>query len=569
MQPEPNSPLPQVIRRLRQLMTAPQDTKAFNKWLHQAELLEFLNENIDDDEIILYASMAGAFIHAVCVPFEAVDPLDREDLTNWDCNPYDSWTIRGDGSTVPPLAESQSKTLAQGEQLVFCRGLSGVAELKDYVELSQQFLHVLGLHHMPERRAWSRIDRFGEIEDLVRVVRFSEEQTRTTGKVVLVKQSALAQYTVPQNLKLLRMFDFSLHHPKSDFGVWSQDLESKELCLSPSLFAKLHIKTGFASFSHGFQVASICDYEEDDDSSNGNRYEEFIALDPKAGVVRSISCAPEALSNYSEDSSLPYETSPVFFRPEVLSKYKADYDKYTLEDRVLSCRGSWSLTTYDVNEAGQVHTYLIYLGDLPHEEQLYWKVYNAHPMAPMSRRAFEWEIKGNFCYQDDDPLIELKHFLRKLQCPWWGFSSSDLLESMINRVHYPRTTSPDEWKKEIQELDRLLVEGLNRKWLNQKARDLPVKVGTRPGSIGLIKHCLMGMGLDEQKAEGAVLPLRELHNHRNKLTAHVDHGAAGKLKADATSRFESYTRHYTHIVKECLATFKALNDHFRESAEDS
>ena len=569
MQPEPNSPLPQVIRRLQQLMTAPQDTKAFNKWLHQAELLEFLNENIDDDEIILYAGMAGAFIHAVCVPCEAVDPLDRRDLTNWDCNPYNSWTIRGDGSTVPPLAESQSKALAQGEQLVFCRGLSGVAELRDYVELSQQFVHVLGLHHIPERRAWSRIDRSGEIEDVVRVVRFSEEQTRTTGKVVLVKQSALAQYTVPENLKLLRMFDFSLRHPKSDFVIWSQDFEYEELCVSHSLYVNLHIKTGYASFGRGIQVSSIRDHGEGDCSSSGKRYEEFIAIDSKTGEIGSISCAPEALSNYFEDSSLPYEISPAFFKPEVLLKYKTDYDKYTLEDRSLSCRGSWTLKAIDVNEAGQVHSYLIYLGSLPHEEQLYWRAYNVQPIGSISERAYEWDIRGNFSYQDDDPLIELKHFLRDLQCLWWGFSSSETLDLMINRVHYPRTRSADEWKNEIQELDRLLVEGLNRKWLNQKARDLPVKVGTRPGSIGLIKHCLMGMGLDEQKAEGTVLPLRELHHHRNKLTAHVDHDAASKLKTDAISRFESFTRHYTHIVKGCLTAFKKLNRVFREFAEDS
>ena len=550
-------------------MTAPQDTKAFNKWLHQADLLEFLNENIDDDEIILYASMEGVFIHAVCVPREAVDPIDRDDLTKWDCNPYTPWTIRADGSTVSPLAGSQSKTLAQGEQLVFCRGLSGVEELRDYVELSQQFVHVLDLHHMSERRAWSRIDRSGDLEDVVRIVRFSEEQTRTIREVVLVKQSALAQYTVPQNLRLLRMFDFRLHHPNSDFGVWSQDLERKELCVSPCLHANLHIKTGFASFSHGFQVASIRYYEEDAYSSNGKRYEEFIALDPKAGVVRSVSCALEALSNYFEDSSLPYEISPAFFKPEVLLKYKMDYDKYTLQDRSLSCRGSWTLKTYDVNQAGQVHTYLIYLGSLPNEEQLYWRAYNVHPKASISKRALEWDVNGNFSYQDDDPLIELKHFLRNLQCPWWAFPSSDIVETMINRVHYPRTQSSDEWMNEILELDRLLVEGLNRKWLNHKARDLPVEVGTRPGSIGLIKHCLMGMGIEKEEAEDTVSPLRDLHNHRNKLKAHVDHGAAGKLNADAISRFESFTRHYTHIVKECLATFKELNDRFRESAEDS
>ena len=568
MQPEPNLPLPQVIRRLRQLMTAPQETKALNKWLHQAELLEFLNENIDDDQIILYASMAGAFIHAVCVPCEAVDPLDRRDLTNWDCNPYNSWTIRGDGSTVPPLAESQSKALAQGEQLVFCRGLSGVAELKDYVELSQQFVHVLGLHHMAERRAWSRIDRSGDIEDVVRVVRFSEEQTRTAGKAVLVKQSALAQYSVPQNLKLLRMFDFRLHHPNSDIGVCSQDLERKELCVSPSLYANLHIKTGFTSFSHGFQVASIPYCEEDDYFSIGKQYEEFIAYDFKADRVRKISCSPEALSNYHESSPLPYETSPAFFKADVLLKYKTDYEKYTFGERSISCRGSWSLQTYDINDAGQVHTYLIYLGYLPHEEQLYWKAFNVSPKAPIAKRAFEWDFRGNFNHHDDDPLIELKYFLRTLQCPWWAFPSSDKLERMMNRVHYPLSESPDEWKNEILELDQLLIEGLCAKWLKHKARDLSVRIDTRPGSIGLIKHCLMGMGRDESKAEDTVFPLRKLHEIRN-IKAHVDQSAASELKANALSDFGSFTSHYTHLVKKCLVAFMELDRVFRESTEDS
>lgn len=568
MQREAGLPLPEVVDRLRRLTTAPTETEAFNKWLYQAELLEFMQENIDSDEIILYASMRGVFIHAVCVPREAVDPLDRDDLTNWHCSPYNSWSIWGDGSIRPPLSTSNSRTIAQGEQLVFCRGLSGVAEFKDYVELSQKLVHVLGLHHMPDRKAWSKIDRSGNIEDVVRTVRFSEEQTRTTGKAVLIMQSALAEYTIPQNLKLLSTFDFSLHHPKSDFSKWSKDFEFKELCVNHSLYANLHIKTGYASFCRGFQVASIRDHEEENYPSSGKQYEEFIALDFKAGRVRKISCSPEALSNYHESSPLPYETSPAFFKPDVLLKYKTDYEKYTFGERSISCRGGWSLETYDINDAGQVHTYLIYLGYLPHEEQLYWKAFNVPPKAPISKRAFEWEFRGNFSHHDDDPLIELKYFLRNLQCPWWAFPSVDKLETMMNRVHYPMTESPDEWKNEILELDQLLIEGLDAKWLKHKARDLSVRIDTRPGSIGLIKHCLMGMGRDEQEAEDTVLPLRKLHEVRN-IKAHADQSGASELRANALADFGSFTRHYTHLVRKCLAAFMELERVFRESTEDS
>ena len=74
----------------------------------------------------------------------------------------------------------------------------------------------------------------------------------------------------------------------------------------------------------------------------------------------------------------------MFFKPQVLDKYKADREKYRLEDRTITCRNSWYLQTYDVNEAGQVHTYITYLGNLPIEEQRYWKAFNERPKAPIS-----------------------------------------------------------------------------------------------------------------------------------------------------------------------------------------
>ena len=109
-----------------------------------------------------------------------------------------------------------------------------------------------------------------------------------------------------------------------------------------------------------------------------------IAHDWKNKVVKEISSAPGATANYFTQSDLPFELSPAFFRPEVLSKYKADSEKYQLHERTISCRGTWSLQSYDINEAGQVHTYLVYLRHLPYEEQLHWKAHNEAPKGTIS-----------------------------------------------------------------------------------------------------------------------------------------------------------------------------------------
>ena len=117
--------------------------------------------------------------------------------------------------------------------------------------------------------------------------------------------------------------------------------------------------------SKGIQIVPIATSRQAViDALRGNRrdakkeFATFIARDWKNKRIAEISCSPDSLGNYYEESTLPHGLSPAFFRSEVLSKYKADREKYHLEERLISCRGSWSLE-YDINEAGQVHAYLI------------------------------------------------------------------------------------------------------------------------------------------------------------------------------------------------------------------
>ena len=63
---------------------------------------------------------------------------------------------------------------------------------------------------------------------------------------------------------------------------------------------------------------------------NEGPYVKFLAHDWRNRRITKISTDPNATTNYfvAHENSLPFETSPAFFRPEVLLKYKADQDKY-------------------------------------------------------------------------------------------------------------------------------------------------------------------------------------------------------------------------------------------------
>src|SRR5262249_38128555 len=76
-----------------------------------------------------------------------------------------------------------------------------------------------------------------------------------------------------------------------------------------------------------------------DEEQPEKRYAEFIIHDWKnQQILRDYSIAPSNFANYFTKSDLPFETSPIFFKAEVLDKYKGNPDKYTLKSRTIECR---------------------------------------------------------------------------------------------------------------------------------------------------------------------------------------------------------------------------------------
>ena len=386
-----------VITVLQELSIAPAKDKAFNAWLEFKDTVALLKANARQNEFVVYAGMQHAFMHALTVPASSVDPPDVEDLMSWSCDPSSSWGIcttyskPPSISIAPPLDHTGSKTLDQGEQLVFSRQFEGRVGRKHYFEVLQKFVHVFELHFLEVRNAYCRLDKHGDIEEVIRIVVLSGKGDSSSGTVVTFNRGVLDEYLALTDSVIVRTFDFT-HYRPSKFGGWSAP-HLADYRTDGDLSYRSHLEPGHASYMRGFQIVRPVITKEallkrDDPTAReeDRQYASFIAQDWKNNVLREVSCAPGATANYFTESDLPFELSPAFFRPEVLSKYKADSEKYRLDDRSISCRGAWHLETYDINEAGQVHTYLVYLRRLPYEEQLHWKAYNERPKGPISKR---------------------------------------------------------------------------------------------------------------------------------------------------------------------------------------
>ncbi|HEY6349511.1 MAG TPA: hypothetical protein VI636_08895 [Candidatus Angelobacter sp.] len=556
-----------AVEKLQQISIAPLEKEAFDAWLEMRDAVAFLKDNVRQKEFVVYAGLQHTFMHAVLVPESLMNPPDSADLMEWNFNAADSWGICTTYSKPPvvsispPLDHTGSKTIDKGEQLVFARSFEGRLGEKGYFEALQRFIHVFGLHFLEDRNAYCRLDEHGDVEEMIRIVAVPEKGDDFGGNIITFNRDLLDEYMALTDSVLVRTFDFTRYPP--NFGGWTNLPDAQETT-DGDLVYRSHIEPGHASFMRGIQIVrsnmskQALIQRHISGVKKERKYASFIAYDWKNGVVKEISSAPGHTENYFTKSDLPFETSPAFFKPEVLSKYKADSGKYRLDARSIYCRGAWHLQTYDINESGQVHTYIVYLSRLPYEEQLYWKSYNEPPKGSISKRAFKTDFEASWDI-DYDPLESLKEvcrYLKRKQMPWWTLRSDDLLD----RVHYPVTSSADEWANEILQLDQLVVEGFETKWLRNKAQELERTPDPQFGSLKLVEECLIALGFSDDDAKKAMEPLKTLHDLRSKLKGHASGKDALVIKRKALSDSGSYSKHFRSLCANCDESIRRIKE---------
>jgi hypothetical protein len=556
-----------VIATLRQMSQPPSDGTSFEIWLHQKDAIAYLQANTLDDQFVLYANMPNIYIHAVLVPANSVEPPKVDDLMAWHFDAYSSWGVTTSFhpspsiEVSPPLDNTGSETIDQGDQLVFVRQFEGRVGEKQYVEILQKFVHLCDLHYLVEKAAYCRLDGHGDVEEIVRIIEIPENGQLSGGTLVTVKREILDRYATLTGSTIVRTFDFTRVR-LSQFGGWHNSHDDGVIDLGEVFFRK-HLEPGHASYMRGCQIvrSQVSIEAVMDEFHPGTRkdaqYASYITHDWRHQEVREISCAPGATANYFIHSDLPFELSPVFFRPEVLSKYKADSEKYRIDGRTISCRATWSLQSYDINDDGQVHTYLVYLRNLPYQEQLHWKAHNEAPKGTISRRAYLHDFEGSW-EQIYDPLESIKEQVRKLRdarVPWWTLRTEDA----IDRSLYAITASPDEWANEILHLDQLIVEPFEKSWFKSELQRLGNQPNPQFGSLVLTEEYLANLGIEADEAKSIVAPLRTLHDLRSKLKGHsIGDASLTRIRQQALSEFGAYKDHFRALSELCDHSLRTI-----------
>ncbi len=554
-----------LIETITKLDEAPSDPQDFSRWLQGGAHIAFLQENASADELVVFASGEHTFINAVVVPDERLSPIDRKDLMGWNFNAHrsiasivssrdDAWIERG-------LTGTASDTLDGGVQLIFGRVFEEWrGPGRSYIELHQEYAHLAGIHWRPERRAYCRFNKHGDLEQVVSIT--TREDKGSNIALATFKWEPLEEYLAAGNASLVRMFDIPLYRT-AGFSGWSNE-PPQDVQLSDELFFRQRIE-GPASYMRGVQIIrprrpkKVIFPAWGARKKDDKQYAEFIAHDWRNKCVTKISTDPATTTNYFEaaGNSLPFELSPAFFRPDVLLKYKADREKYTVSERDVSCRAAWHLSGIDVNEAGQVHAYIVYLRSLPYAEQMHWLGYNEAPKAGISQRAITTDFKGEFS-NDLDPLSELLGVIRRWndgKTSWWTLRD----ENLLDRINTPITASRDEWADAFMELSKLVVEGFETKPIRAKLDAAQVPYDKDDKTITLLEK-MLNRGKPASDAE-KLTGLRAVQYVRTKAKGHVGGSDGDQLVQDVLLEHETFANHFRSVCALVVAELKMLGEH--------
>jgi len=504
-----------------------------------------------DGWIVLYCSTLGQaggyWIYPMLCPRDNIDSL-KDKLPSFSINQssaaYDH-VMRGDEHWLEPCWGNHEDFKKSEIPLFFYRQYYGNPKGKEnYYEFNQLVTHPLDLHWSSTKNSYCGINRQGEGIEKIKIINHDRVHLMLIRRKTLDKLLHLGEWV------LVRYFDFNRFKTESPSfsSCTSEQVEPREY------EAKFEIRICDDEYIEfrGAQIERPKTPKEqllswrisDDEEEEEKKYADFIVLDWKNGrILKNYSLDPQNFANYFTKSNLPFETSPIFFKAEVLDKYKNNPDKYELEERTIACRGGWYLETYDINEYNQVHTYAVYLARLPYKEQLHWLQYNEEPKGGISKRAFQTDFEAKFP-DEKSKLQRLQESLEKLGSLKPGEESYSVWSpkggswgSASKGLHYVNSENPNQWHDFIIALANATIEGFQTKPLRKIASSLG-NDDEKLGTLGLIKFILKSSNNEEQ------IPtihdvLNDLQKRRGKGKAH---GAwdtpEGSLIEDANNRLQ-------------------------------
>jgi len=542
-----------IKKYLQEKDILPRDSIELKKWFEMEDVLEFLL-NSRKGMVPMFISSNNVFLYSLIVSEDKLSDDFVADLLNWNFSPSSGYSYcisSNQAYLCGPMDHTRPKILDGSIPVFFRRDFQGESLV---LEINQRISHILGIFWLENKNAFCRINELGDYTEIA-----SMENNDIT--LCTLKKEDLDFFLFLSKSVLIRVFDVVR---SLDDYKYPRNKVFDKYCNNPQeeAFARhttYYNKKGELSnaFLRGFQI--IRNETSDEKMMNKawdkeeQEYESFIINDLKHDKIHECSCDPLKLGNFVEESDLPFEINPVFFRSEVLAKYKQNPDKYTIEYNRITCRSAWSLK-YDINDEKQVFVYINNLSGLPYPEQQYWRSFNEEPRAGISKRSLKADFLGDWDL-DYDPLFSLKNILYefpKINCngikiPIWEKPKSSRTKD-IKYLNYVVTESTKEWEDQIMVLYQILIEGLNSKTIKKianmyKCREKELK------SVKQLIKCLEVLKITKSDIEIISKPLLELIRLRSKIVAHV---------TDEEYPDGDLILHYKNLLEQCDKSMSKL-----------
>ena len=565
----------EMVKELQHVDRLPATAADRERWLAGREVLDWLERNITQDELVIYASGRRVFLRTVVLDANGGMVGGANELCPWD---YQSggglWGYNWNTHDMQVLFEQSIGCSGQGRRLDSAEDLgtmrnfeTSAGQTRRYYSLDQRIEHGAEAHWQEEHGGYCKADEHGDTKHVVTVT-LGDSSAEGRPNIVTMDREELELYTGARQKLIVRLFDVLLIDWQT-FVAWGKDVTRRHEDKGDIFFE--HGRKDGHAFLRGAQIVRLqrpwrITEREYIRRSAPWTFEQgktdviqFEIYDWRYGTTKAVTNEEEATTSYAAAAEgKPFDISPCFFRPEVMLKYKGQSTNYRLQSRELTKKGAWELQCIDRNEYGQVHVYIGDLRKLPIEEQRHWKEYNESPAGrqfgrygPISERAERNDFDGDF-WDPTDGYERVKAALRqwkRLDITWWREIEGIEVED-INPVY---TENRNEWEDELSKLYKAVIEGFKK---NQLLKMLQGKTNAgqkRESSLLLLERLMRERSGDDAELSS----LHELHKLRV-VSAHATGTEGEEHVENILDKHRSYVAHYDDLCERIAEELEAV-----------
>ena len=515
------------------------------------DCIDFLQKSLTD-MIPVVITGENIWLFSLAVPKDKLVGDYADKLINWNINAayYGYYMNHNHEYFLSKPCESctPEEILEDAIPVFYMRKM--FAEKKFDVELNQQISHVLELAKLDEVNEPNNYYKLDK-GDFVKVV----EAENDILSIHTMKKEDLDKFLSISNSVLIRFFEFTISGKDVNLNLESELITDEKPDIYYTYFQNSEMGYAIKEIN-GFQVIyPEKDFEEREKETN---FETFRIQDLESGKLINSTCNPDKVSNMFTKKNYPRDLSSVYFSKDVLDKYKKDSEKFTINDRSITCRDYWTLRYFMSDDKSQAVVYLCDLSSLPYEEQKHWKRFNEEPHSSIPPHIIKNDFLGEW-HDLVDPLKILKTNLRQFpKCKFngnevsiWEEKNKGSIRSLDN-IGYLEDGSKDEWEREINKLWQICVEGLNRKKINKIADFYGCSEGNTQ-SIDNLRAILNKLDIDSVKVDAITTPLYELNSYRQD----VDHSRE-KIKYPSELP-DTLIEIYNDLIRRLMYAFEYLS----------